>query len=73
MARWRSNRRKPKTSKPVSVSLTLTIQRTVDAPSEEEYIKQRDKLVTALERTGWSVNVDNEDDDEQLEDDEEAE
>jgi hypothetical protein len=75
MARWKSNRRpkrKPK-PEPVSVGLTLMIQRTVDAPSEEEYIKMRDKLVTGMERAGWSVSVENEDDDESPEDDEEAE
>ncbi len=48
-------------SHPVTIMVTLTVQREIVAPSEEEYEEQRDKMVAALEGRGYTVSVESED------------
>lgn len=46
------------------IGLTLLIQKTIEARSEEDYDEKRDTLIEELEAKGFSVNVESEDTDE---------
>jgi len=43
--------------------LTLLTQITIKAQDDDAYIIKRDKLIEKLEKMGFDVNVENEDDD----------
>lgn len=48
----------------MEILVTLTVQKTIKASTEKGYESKRQRMIEALERKGFTVNLDSEDGDE---------